>query len=260
MTYLITVSDIMTEDLTTFEFNDRLGAVIGELEKKNLDSAPIIGNGEVRKIIIKDRIESPSTTVKICEAGNCETLKERYLIGPSVSVAKPSGKDLLDKLSKHNLNFSYVVGQGIKGIVTKADLNKSLAKVPFYKRIAKYENLITDYIKQKFTRDQWLDYLNTEDEGYVNHIYNKEKSNNAELSLIECTNTRHLKNILLQSKLWKNFNLFEDQDTAEQKLTSIVNLRNTVMHQKPLIGALSFSTLVKTTNTLNNLIEELNSG
>jgi len=238
----IKAGDIMTEDLTVFSPEDRVKSVLVEMDELSFDVAPIEISGHIRKYVRRQDLKDASNTDRVID--HAVTLEEDDFLGTEVPVVDPSpeSRDLLNILDERDKRFAFIIEDGIEGIVTHADLNKIQAGVPLYQLISEFEEAACDLIHEEIERNRWVSYLDDNEQGDVEELYQNAKGENADLRLVDCLNTRQINEIIREYGLLHRLGFEEER--ADEILDEIENLRNDVMHQRPVVGEHSFSDFV----------------
>jgi len=251
----IKAGDIMTEDLTVFSPEDRVNSVLDEMDGFSFDVAPIEISSHIRKYVRRKDLCEVSETNRIIE--HAQPLEEDDFLGTEVPVVDPSpnSRDLLNILDGRDKRFAFIVEDGVEGIVTHADLNKIQAGVPLYQLISEFEEAACDLIDREIEHDRWISYLGNNERGDVEELYQDAKDENADLRLVDCLNTRQIKEIIQEYDLLDQLGF--DEEKAEDVLDEIEYLRNDVMHQRPVVGEHSFSEFVELVKDLKQANQAL---
>jgi CBS domain-containing protein len=244
----IKAGDIMTEDLTVFSPEDRVNSVLGDMNEFSFDVAPIEISGHIRKYVRREDLKEVSETDRIID--HAQTLEEDDFLGTEVPVIDPSpgSRDLINILDSRDKRFAFIVEDGIEGIVTHADLNQIKAGVPLYQLISEFEEAACDLIHNEIEHDRWVSHLDDNERGDVEELYQGAKEEKADLRLVDCLNTRQIKEIIFEYNLLDNLEF--EKEMAEEVLDEIEFLRNDVMHQRPVVGKHSFSEFVEIVENL----------
>jgi CBS domain-containing protein len=251
----IEAGDIMTEDLTVFSPNDRVKSVLDQMDELSFDVAPIRISGHIRKYVRRQDIDEAAKTDRIIS--HAEPLEEDDLLGSEVPVidSSPGSRDLLKILDERDMRFAFILGDGIKGIITHADLNSVQAGVPLYQLISEYEGAACSLIHDEIEHGRWLSCLDDNRQGDVEELYQKQTEEDADLRLVDCLNTRQINTILREYDLVDQLGFEEER--AEEVLDDIEMLRNDVMHQRPVVGKHSFSEFVSIVSDLKQVNQAL---
>lgn len=245
----------MTENLTVFYPEDRVNSVLDKMDEFSFDIAPIEISGHIRKYVRRKDLREVSETDRIID--HAQPLEEDDFLGTEVPVVDPSpdSRDLLNILNNRDKRFAFIVEDGVEGIVTHADLNKIQAGVPLYQLISEFEEAACDLIDREIEHGRWLSYLDDNERGDVEELYQEAKDENADLRLVDCLNTRQIKEIIQEYDLLEQLGFEEEK--AEDVLDEIEYLRNDVMHQRPVVGEHSFSEFVEIVEDLKQANQAL---
>ena len=252
----IQAGDIMTEDLTVFSPEDRVKSVLDQMEDLSFDVAPIKISGHIRKYVRRQDIVGAAKTDRIIS--HAEPLEEDDLLGSEIPVidSSPGSRDLLKILDERDMRFAFILGDGIEGIITHADLNSVEAGVPLYQLISEYEGAACNLIHSEIEHGRWLDCLDDNRQGDVEKLYESQIDEDADLRLVDCLNTRQINEILREYNLVSQLGFEEEH--ASEVLDDIETLWNDVMHQRPVVGKHSFSEFVKIVSDLKEMNQALN--
>lgn len=251
----IKAGDIMTEDLTVFSPEDRVESVLGKMNEFSFDIAPIEISGHIRKYVRREDLGEVSETDRIID--HAHKLEEDDFLGTEVPVVDPSpdARDLINILDKRDKLFAFIVEDGIEGIVTHADLNKIQAGVPLYQLISEFEEAACDLIDREIEHNRWVSHFDDNEQGDIQELYENAKEESADLRLVDCLNTRQINEVIREYGLLGRLG-FEDEQ-AKKVLEKIENLRNDVMHQRPVVGKHSFSDFVDIVSDLKQANQAL---
>ncbi len=252
----INVRDIMTNDMKTFSQDVDVEDIIEVMDGMKIDFAPIVSDGEIVSYVNSDKLKKSDDNNELED--NFIELSERNLIGTEVPILSNSEqKDLIHAFYDNGLSSLFCVDEGIIGIVSIADLNKPIASLPFYRILSKYESTAKNLINSEISG--WKTYLskNSREESFKR--YNKEKKQNAHLRIIDNISIEDVHNILKKSELsniFKNLG-YNSRNQRDYVLKNIKNLRNNVMHNKPLVGEQNFDHVVETVDEIQRIIPKL---
>lgn len=252
ITSFLTVSMIMTprNELCTFKPNDTIFHALNIMRKKNYDIAPIEDNGILNRFIKREELEKapPSDT---CDKV-ARIISVEHIISENMSI-----EDLLSLFCKQD--FFFVLGRGgIVGMVTYADLNKIAVKTLFYLLISELQENLLKLIRQRFPKTEiCLEYLSQEQKEKIMKIYNQAKNANTELPIEYYFMFSHIIEIISKDAELREKCGFTSRSQAEKMLNPLVDLRNTIMHQRPLIMQKNdIEKLKQRYDTLQNLIQQ----
>lgn len=245
----------MTEDLTTFAPEDRVNSVLEKMNEFSFDVGPIEISGHIRKYVRRKDLQDVSKTDRIID--HAVTLEEDDFLGTDVPVIDPSpgSQDLLTILDERQKRFAFIVRDGVAGIVTHADLNKIQSGVPLYQLVSEFEEAACDLIDEEIEHSRWVSHLDDDEKGDVEKVYQKAKDENADLRLVDCLNTRQINEILKEYDLLHHLECGEER--VESILEEVADLRNDVMHQRPMVGEHSFGEFVEIVEELKQVNQAL---
>lgn len=251
----IKAGDIMTEDLTVFSPEDRVNSVLDKMNEFSFDVAPIEISGHIRKYVRRKDLQDVSETDRVID--HAITLEGDDLLGTEVPIVNPvpGSRDLLNILDMRDKRFAFIVEDGVEGLITYADLNTIQAGVPLYQLISAFEESACDLIHREIEHDRWLSYLDDNERGDVEELYHSAEEEKADLRLVDCLNTRQNNEIIRQYGLLDHLGF--DKERANEILREIADLRNDVMHQRPIVGQNSFSEFVEIVSDLKQVNQAL---
>lgn len=251
----------MTEDLIVFSPDDRVKGVLDRMNDLSFDIAPIRISGHIRKYVRRQDLQEVSETDKIIAHAN--PLEEDDLLGSKLPVINPlpDSRDLLTILNERNKRFAFILRDGIEGIVTHADLNGVKAGIPLYQLISQFEGAACDLIHNEIEHGRWLSKLEDKDgnrDGDIEELYQSQVDQDADLRLVDCLNTRQINQIIREYDLIDQLGFKKEQGV--KILDEIEDLRNDVMHQRPVVGKHSFSEFVEIVSDLKQVNQALKQG
>jgi len=251
----VNAGDIMTEELTIFSSEGRVSGVLDKMNEFSFDIAPIEISGHIRKFVRRKDLEEVSRTDRAID--HAETLEADDPLGTEVSIIDPSpgSQDLLNILYEREKRFAFIVGDGIEGIVTHADLNTVQAGIPLFQLISKYEETACDLIHREVEHDRWVSHFDENEQGDIEEFYQEAKDEDADLRLVDCLNTRQINTVLQEYGLVDRLGL--EDDRADDIFNEIEELRNEVMHQRPMVGKHSFNEFVEIVEDLKQVNQNL---
>jgi hypothetical protein len=252
---MIKAGEIMTEDLTVFSPEDRVNSVLDIMNEFSFDVAPIEISGHIRKYVRRKDLEDVSKTDRVID--HAITIEGDDLLGTEVPIVNPvpGSRDLLNILDKRDKRFAFIVEDGIEGLITYADLNTIQAGVPLYQLISAFEESACDLIHDEIEHNRWLSHLDDNERGDVEELYQNAEDQKADLRLVDCLNTRQINEIIRKYGLLDD--LGHDEEQANEILNDVEDLRNDVMHQRPIVGEHSFSEFVEIVSDLKEVNKAL---
>lgn len=126
----------------------------------------------------------------------------------------------------------------LKGIITRADVNKRAFRTFLYIFLSELESLLVDFIRIRLPCEKHLNLLSEERAKDVLYTYWKAKAGNVEISMEQYLSFSDIINLILKSKdreVWQLLGCTSKKQV--ESLTSLVDLRNSVMHSTRLLLA-----------------------
>lgn len=207
---------IEDKDFDTIGVIDGVDRVIGYVEKKDLYSNSI------------------QSAMKPFEPG--------LIVSDSTPISK-----LLTILKTKE--FVFVISEdNIRGIVTRADINKPVVRIYLFGIISLFELHLNFWIRKFYSDDSWLDCLNVTRKNKTIEVLKSRKEKNDELSLLDCLQFCDKRDILMQSEgFLKQFSYLEKK--FERFLKDIEIVRNDLAHsQNYVYKSLKWEDFVVTIN------------
>jgi len=175
-------------------------------------------------------------------------IKLNQIISDSTPIPK-----LLNIFSENS--FVFVLENNlVNGIVTRADINKSIVRIYLFGIISLFEMHLTFWINYYYKDNSWTTLLKKERLAKANGIYELRKGKNEDLSLLECIQLCDKKVIL---KSTPNFlNIFDlSREQTERFLEDIEKIRNELAHsQNSIISNLDWKDFVKAISFIESFL------
>ena len=210
------------DQVISFDHSDDCQLVFTSMKSKNIDYAPILRDGAFVGYV------SRRSLVDIVQKTCGELAKEatvRNIISPKFSL-----ENVLKRLVDEPFLF-VTENKCVKGIITRADVNKRAFRTLFYIVLSELESQLVNLIRTMLPCEKSLHLLSEERAKDVLYSYWKAKTGNVEISVEQYLSFSDLVNIVLKSKdmiVWSLLR-FTSRKQAEN-LSSLVDLRNNVMH------------------------------
>ena len=224
MTNLLQAHLIMTPEnrFVSFDPNEDTRLAFSKMKSGNIDHAPIRKNrafiGYVNRKDLVDVVE------KTC-GELAREVTVRNIITPTFSL-----ENVLKRLADEPFLF-VAEDRCVKGIITRADVNKRAFRTFFYIVLSELESQLVNLIQTMLPCEKHLQLLSEERAKDVLYNYWKAKTGNVEISIEQYLSFSDIINIILKSKdmvVWSLLG-WTSRKQAEN-LTSLVDLRNSVMH------------------------------
>jgi hypothetical protein len=213
---------------------------LAEMDKENYDYAPVVNDKCVyglagRKLLTtlheNNNVLSPKA---LPEISNRTYFFEVY----RSSVTLPQ---ILKKMSNSTAVLVFKTGQAehhfvshFIGLTTLSDLNRHEIRFALYRFIATLESNLSKVIS-KCDPNVWLRKLSENDQVRILGYHALSKRNNIEIDFIEATQLTNLLNIIAKTKGLLESLKYKSRNDFEKQTGNIAQLRNQVMHVRPLI-------------------------
>jgi len=209
-------------NFVSFGPNEDCQLAYSKMDSKNIDYAPILEKSVPHGYIT--RADLVNVRGKIC-GEVAKEVTEKNRISPDSSLEN-TFKRLVDE------PFLFVVeNRRLRGIVTRADLNKRAFRTLFYIVLSELESLLLSLIRIMHPSEKYLHLLSENRAKDVLYNYWKAKAGNVEISVEQYLSFSDIINIILKSKdrgVWPLLGCASKKEVED--LSSLVDLRNSVMH------------------------------
>lgn len=231
----VSVRDIMTDDLTSFPQSASVQSAVRTMSEKQFDVAPVKIGRFLRKFVSIEDLTASDETNSVVQVA--DAMQEKHFIGKDIPVLvlEEDGRDLLAILNERDQHFAFVVEDGIEGIVTYGDLNKSIAGTAFYHLISTVEDDVAEAIDSEIEHDAWLGFFSEKEQNDIKSRYKQGKRAKADLRLSRFLTTGELSDLVVEYDVWKAIG-FERPEEAAAVFADIVDVRHSVMHPRPIVG------------------------
>lgn len=144
------------------------------------------------------------------------------------------------------IDYSFVIsGKNISGIITKADINKPPVRIYLFGIISLFEMHLSAWVNHYFPDDSWLVSVPEKRIQGAKKIFEQRKSNNQELSLLECMQFCDKRDLLLKSpEFMKDFDF--SRRNFESFVKNLEEIRNNLAHSNySIIETIEWSRLIE---------------
>lgn len=208
--------------------------VKNDLQKREFDVAGVKEKND-RKVIgyvIRDEIKTGPIKKYL------KIISHDLLISDSTPLA-----EIFSLLSKNDFTF-IIYGNNIKGIITKADINKPPVRIYIFGIISLLEMHLNFWINFYFKDNCWIKEIQIDRVNNARRLYEERKGNNQDLTLLECMQLCDKRDLLLKSDSFlKKFKFTNNK--FETLLKRIEKLRNDLVHsQNSIITNLGWNKFV----------------
>jgi hypothetical protein len=188
------------------------GPVVGFVKRKDLQHG-----------VIRDHLKS---------------FTEKHLIADSTPLAG------IFSVLKSRESVFVLIGPEVKGIVTRADLNKPSVRIYLFGLISLLEMHLTFWIRDSYPEDAWREKLSPGRVKQAEKIQNLRKSRNQGTSLVDCLQFCDKQNLALSCENFCENLEMENHDESFAFLSKAEDLRNLLAHsQQDIIEGSSWEEL-----------------
>lgn len=148
------------------------------------------------------------------------------------------------------------VGSEVKGIVTRADLNKPLVRVYLFGLISLLEMHLSFWVRKSYEEDSWRQKLSKGRLEAATNLQVKRRARNEEITLLDCLQFCDKRDLLLaQNDVRVKLGL-ESKKQAESLLKKVEDLRDRLAHsQLELVQGSSWKVLLELIEKIEALVE-----
>lgn len=209
-------------NFVSFGPNEDCQLAYSKMDSSHIDYAPILKNSVPHGYV--SRKDLANVRGKTC-GEVAKEVTEKNIISPDLSLENTL-KRLVDE------TFLFVVeNRRLRGVITRADLNKRAFRTLFYIVLSELESLLLSLIRVMHPSEKYLHLLSENRAKDVLYNYWKAKAGNVEISVEQYLSFSDIVNIILKSKdmgFWPLLGYASKKEV--ENLGSLVDLRNNVMH------------------------------
>jgi hypothetical protein len=220
-------------------------AMLAELSVRDFDVAGIKDNreGPVLGFVRRESLRSGSVV------DHLERIKEDFVIEQSLPI-----EALLERLRQNSFFFVLVDGQ-LGGILTRADLNKPLARVYLFGLLSLLEIHMSFWVAQKYRDNAWMKILS---EGRINRAKESQAEREKRgqvLALVDCLQFADRRDLVVSCNELRERLELGSKTKATAWLGEAESLRNTLAHsQYDLVIGSSWADLIDLVQTIKRTI------
>jgi len=225
--YQCTARRLATLNPETLDADDTTGEVREWFEKKGYDYAPVLDDGEPIGYVGKPMLIGESDDKSI----------ESLMINIKLQNIISSDDRFYDVLQGLEDEFFYFLGgrNEVTGIVTRADLNTSPARIHLFDRISLLERGLKNLIDDIAPNWEEEVYFDDETLNRIDRLYAEAKEANVELSKINYASFAAIAKVIThQEDCWKSCG-YSKEHKAKSDLHKIRKLRNDVAHSNLIL-------------------------
>ena len=133
---------------------------------------------------------------------------------------------------KHRQHTFVLIGSAVRGIVTRADLNKPPVRVYLFGLISLIEMHLSFWIKARYANDEWKKVLNENRLISAEELLSDYQKRNLQVSLLDCLQFCDKRDLIIaHDKLRDQLNL-GTKKKAKKRLSQAEKLRNLLAHSQ----------------------------
>ncbi len=150
-----------------------------------------------------------------------------------------------------------LVGPEVKGIVTRADLNKPPLRIYLFGLVSLVEMHLTFWVRAEYPRDAWTAVIRHKRLTEAQRIQAERKARNQESDLVECLQMCDKRDLILERRqLCIDLGL-ADKKKALKLLKRVEDLRNLLAHgQENLVQGSSWEALISLVESIETLLQK----
>ena len=216
------VATPMDDRFISFSPNEDAQFAFYRMDSRHVDYAPIMKNGDPTGYVYKNDLA-------FAIGKTCRQLAKQITAKNRISP-KSSLVNVLERLVDEPFLFM-VEHKHLRGIITRADVNKRAFRTLFYIVLSELESLLVNLIRIRLPCEKHLHFLSEDRAKEVLYNYWKAKSRNIEIAAEQYLSFSDIINIISKSEDMPVWLLLGCTSKKQIKnLNPIVHLRNRVMH------------------------------
>ena len=225
--YACDAGDLATRSIESLAPDEDVGEASEWLEKRGYDVAPVVENQSVLGYVVADSLpeDPPGDSIRT----HTEPITIEEIISSDASF-----EDILSAL--YDAPFYFLGGRNqLTGILTRADLNHSPARIHLFDRITLLEERFRDLIRD--VAPDWKERvpINPEVVDSIEERHNQARQSNIDLEEIHYAQFSTLATIVAEvDNCWKACGFSRDHRASSQ-LDDLTQLRNDVAHSNQIV-------------------------
>src|SRR5690625_482369 len=215
--------ELLAEDLTTCALDDDALSVLRELEKQDFDIMGVLDAEEIIGYVKQDELSSGKI------ADYCRPFNSKDLISDSTSVLE------LLKILRDREHVFVLEKNSVTKIVTVADLHKQAIRMFTFSLISLLEMYLVAAIKELYPNEEWTEKLSKGRLKKTEEMWEKRKSRNEELTLIDNTKLSDKATIARNTPELLEQMGFPSKTKCDDFFDNLERLRNNTAHAQEII-------------------------
>jgi CBS domain-containing protein len=205
------------------------------LEKRGFDVAGVQQKrgGPVIGYVEKDQLQGGNASEHLRQVNS------EQLVSDSTSIS-----EVLAELRSKERVF-VVVGAGVKGIITRADLNKPPIRIYLFGLISLLEMHLRYWVRAAYGDESWETKLNAKRLETAKNLQEVRRTRNDQISLLACLQFSDLRQLVLAAEEIRTKLNFGSKTKGKELLENAEELRNRLAHsQDDLVEGKSWEQLI----------------
>jgi hypothetical protein len=151
--------------------------------------------------------------------------------------------------------FFVVVGVGVKGIITRADLNKPPVRIYVFSLISLLEMHLRYWVRASYPEDQWQQEIKSNRLEAAKKLQEERRARNSQITLLACLQFADLRDLIIDRTDLRAKLLLGSKSKAKSLLRDAEGLRNSLAHsQADLIEGSTWEELIDLVTALEFVV------
>lgn len=190
-------------------------------------------------------------------AGTCgehaHSFRETDLVSDSTPLV-----DVLQTLQEARRRF-VLAGIHIRGIVTRADLQKPPVRILVFGLISLFEMNQSFLIRRLYVDDRWTQALSPRRLDQARRLMEQRQQRNEDLELLDCLQLSDKRSLLLKSARAREVLGFTSNGDGERRLRAIEELRDRIAHSQDLVRGSNWEEVIRAVADVEELVRKVES-
>lgn len=217
---------------------------LAELDQRDFDLAPLADEPIVR-YVERDRLRGSTTSVE----------EQAQQLDPSVLVPDAAPLSTLLKGLSHHPGIFVLGTEGVRGIVTRADLQLSPVSLYVFGLILAIEAGLDRQIRA-CAGDHWRECLTKERLKSIMKVFTERSRNDAEIDLLQCLNLDDRVTVVARVPAAREAIGLRSRNAVEDAMKDIKRLRNTLAHGDSILDQIPNPVLALERITMSRQLAE----
>jgi hypothetical protein len=239
--------DMIAENLVSVDSSDDASRARAIMQERRFDVLGVTdGNKKVIGYIKKDEPRP----------GKVKEFRSDINVDEIVSYNACLEDCLMDIYTKGRMFV--LSGEGIKRIVTVADLQKIPVRLMIFGVLSLLEMNLLEWISKKYPRGEWMKMLSPTRLRKAEKLYEERQRKNQEIDLVDCLQLCDKADILIKADNNILSSLgFHSKNDARDFFEQLQTLRNYLAHAQDLTEEMEWSQIAELTNRAKGIIQQI---